>query len=159
MPSSPLSPEVHCLCSRLCRAASFLSKDSHGKADRWPAMEYRKRFLNQSFMCIAPNHVLLLIGFGYSRISPPPFHSPLPWFPARSWRRSFVWYTPPEAESVLEVSSKISLGLQDCIVTVTYTVTDVSQSSHCATDPKSVRICKQGSKQKDIFLPCKQKFF
>ena len=121
-----------------------------------PAMEYRKRFLNQSFMCIAPNHVLLLIGFGYSRISPPPFHSPLPCFPARSWRRSFVWYTPPEAESVLEVSSKISLGLQDCIITVTYTVTDVSQSSHCATDPKSVRICKQGSKQKDIFLPCKQ---
>ena len=124
-----------------------------------PAMEYRKRFLNQSFMCIAPNHVLLLISFGYSRISPPLFHTPLPWFPACSWRRSFVWYTPPEAESVLEVSSKISLGLQDCIVTVTYTVTDVSQSSRCATDPKSVRICKQGSRQKIFFFHVNNNFF
>ena len=124
-----------------------------------PAMEYRKRFLNQSFMCIAPNHVLLLISFGYSRISPPLFRTPLPWFPACSWRRSFVWYTPPEAESVLEVSSKISLSLQDCIITVTYTVTDVSQSSHFVTDPKSVRICKQGSKQKIFFFHVNNNFF
>ena len=33
-----------------------------------PAKEYRKRFLNQSFMCIAPNHVLLLFSFGQNLI-------------------------------------------------------------------------------------------
>lgn len=110
--------------------------------------------LRQGLTCIAPNHVLLLIDFGYSRISSYLFHMQ---FHKHSWRSVHGGHLVHilEAEWVPGSLVKILLSLQDCIVTLTYTVTDISQSSSCVTDLRSVGICKQGSQQ-DIFLPCIQ---
>lgn len=119
-----------------------------------PAKEYWEIF-KKGFMCIAPNHVLLLIDFGYSRISSYLFHTQI----SHAFTEKTIWghlvHTSGGWVGSWGLLSKILLGLQDCVIAVMYTVTDVSQSSYCVTDLKSVGICKQGSKQ-DIFLPCIQ---
>ena len=122
-----------------------------------PAKEYWERFLNKSFMCIAPIHVRLLIGFGYSRISSYLFRPQI----SHAFVEKTICLVHASGGWVGSwgLLSKISLGLQDCIVTVTYTVTDVSLSSYCVTDLKSVWSCKQGSKQKIFFFHVYNNFF
>jgi hypothetical protein len=109
-----------------------------------------ERFL---IMCIAP-----IMCFFWSVLVSPEFfiavpHADFTRVHGDHWR---PFGTQPGGEVAFwAVLSRTSTSLQDCVITRTDTVTGVSQRSLFGTDLRSLRICKQGSKQ-DIFLPCIQ---
>lgn len=76
-----------------------------------------ERFLKR-FLCIAPNHVLLLISFGYSRISSSLFHTKISHAFMEKTIRGHLVHTSGGWVGSWGFLSKISLTLQDYIVTV-----------------------------------------